>query len=203
MPTYEKRAKRGKNGAIVRYIGQNIKGIPEKFRLGYDLAEAERRIKLIEALWSHMETFHAKVQNTTFWFAGRPSRKGSYWDADYLGAAKAIAKGQPPKLPQNGEYEDAVLYLKRIKMISEESGATFEPAHLDKFEFGVGYVQAQVVSSRTTLSDALRVPNATGQTVAEAVAVYESVVRKRHTTPTGAIEPWGKTRLDQVSSIRS
>ncbi len=59
MPTYEKRAKRGKNGAVVRYIGQNIKGLPEKFRLGYDHAYVPFRI--IQKPYARFETLNVFV----------------------------------------------------------------------------------------------------------------------------------------------
>ena len=55
MATYNKKLKRGKDGVVVRYIGRNQKGVPEKFRLGYDLTEAERRSQQIAALWAELE----------------------------------------------------------------------------------------------------------------------------------------------------
>ncbi len=33
MPSYEKELKRSKDGSIIRYVGYNMQGVPEKFRL--------------------------------------------------------------------------------------------------------------------------------------------------------------------------
>ncbi len=33
---YDKKLKRGKDGLFTRYAGQNTRGTPEKFRLGYE-----------------------------------------------------------------------------------------------------------------------------------------------------------------------
>ena len=98
MATYNKKPKRGKDGAIVRYIGKNQNGMPTKFRLGYDLKEAERRIKLIEALWAEIEKRN-------------DGHLVKFWKPAYLKAARLIEKMGTPTLPKNGCYEMAEAYL--------------------------------------------------------------------------------------------
>jgi hypothetical protein len=51
---YDKKLKRGKDGLFTRYLGQNEKGVPEKFRLGYDPDNAAERLRCIAALWAEV-----------------------------------------------------------------------------------------------------------------------------------------------------
>src|SRR3974377_1521410 len=89
---YEKKLKRSKDGFFIRYIGRNVKGTPEKFRLGYDPLQAEEKVRLIGALWREIENFRGER---------------SFWDRENLEAAKAIAKGMPPELPKR-DFEDPI-----------------------------------------------------------------------------------------------
>ena len=73
---YDKKLKRGKDGQVVRYIGTNDKGTPEKFRLGYDLPAAEERLKLIAALWHELEEAQSRVINRSgSWITLKPQRR--------------------------------------------------------------------------------------------------------------------------------
>ena len=110
---YDKKLKRGKDGLFVRYIGQNDKGTPEKFRLGYDPLVAEERVRLIAAMWREIEERN-------------PDSFKPFWDRHSLEAAKAIAKGQPPTLPRR-DYEDPIKYVRRLSEISKATGTRFEP----------------------------------------------------------------------------
>ena len=71
---YDRKLKRGKDGLFTRYVGQNERDVPEKFRLRYDPEAAAERVRLIAALWTE----------TTSQFPRdiRPS-----WDPDSLMAA--------------------------------------------------------------------------------------------------------------------
>jgi len=190
MATYDKKVKRSKDGAIVRYIGQNQKAIPEKFRLGYDPREAARRIELIQALWAELEN---RIHGYPF----------PFWEPEYLKAAKAIAKGGQATLPKNGCYEVTEKYLGRLATISARAGTPFEPADPNDLKSALSDMQQVVQDARSTLSVALNVPAATGQTLAEAFDAYEIQTKNESTDPTGSVSPWGKTKLDQVSSIRA
>jgi integrase len=196
MATYSKKLKRGKGGVIVRYIGQNQKGVPEKFRLGYDLAEAERRVELITALWAEMESKRTVNEEVV-----RRLMK-PFWEPAYLDAAKAIAKGKPPTLPKNGCYETPESYLRRIGTISASTGTKFEPADPNDLESAISVIQQDIPKARNTLSLAINVPTATGRTLREAFDAYE-VQTKRDNTNSNGLSAWGKTKLDQIHSIRS
>jgi hypothetical protein len=190
MATYDKKPKRGKDGAIVRYIGKNQKGMPEKFRLGYELKEAERRVELIAALW-------AEVENMRDGFTVK------FWKPEYLKAAKLIAKEGKPTLPKSSCSERSEDYLARLALISANTGTQFEPANPNDLKSALSDVQQDLQQARTFLSLALDVPSATGQNLAEAFDAYEVHVREEATDPNGSLSPWGKTKLDQVSSIRA
>ena len=139
MVTYNKKAKRSKDGAIQRYIGKNRNGVPTKFRLGYDLKEADRRIKLIEALWAEVEATND----------GYPTK---FWKPAYLKAAKLIEKMGTPTLPKNGCYEMAEAYLARIGEISARTGVKFEPANASDLKMALAEIRDVVQESRNSLS---------------------------------------------------
>lgn len=138
MPTYNKTVKRGNGKPITHYVGKNRKGIPEKFRLGYDPAAAQRSLDQIQALWDHLEIWVSEAK-ANIEIKGKTKLR-TYWTQPYLKAAKAIAKGEPPTLPK-GEYEQPELYLKRLGLISEASGTKFEPANPDEYETAVYLVK--------------------------------------------------------------
>jgi len=190
MPVYEKKLKRGKDGSITRYVGKNAKGVPEKFRLGYDLDAAEQRLKLIVALWREIENAYT------------PKLAAWDWHKASLKAAKAIAKGKAPTLP-NRDHEDPVRYVQRLAKVSSETGTQFEPTDAAYYQNGLDDLRAEISGVRQQLSNALDVRNATGVTVREAFETYAAKVEKDYTQPNGVLKPWGKTKLDQLKSIRS
>ena len=187
MPTYEKELKRSKDGSITRYVGRNSIGMPEKFRLGYDLEAAQTRVLLILAIWEDIED-------------RTPPGQRSFWDAANLAAAKQIAKGEPAKLPKR-DHEDPSKYVQRLQEIGKRGGGKFEPADPFIFDVGIDDLRNEVAQVRQQLSTALNVAKPTGVTLAVALDAYQDEVRKQNTLPTGSIHPWGKTQLDQLLSI--
>jgi len=184
---YDKKLKRGKDGLFVRYIGQNDKGTPEKFRLGYDPLVAEERVRLIAALWQEIE------ERTS----ARP-----FWDRKTLEAAKGIAKGKSPTLPK-GDYEDPIKYVRRLSEISKATGTRFEPMDPEGYQSGLRDLQIQMDKAKRSLSASLQVEQATGVTARQAIEAYASSIVRSSTLPSGYLKPWGRTRLDQLDSIRN
>lgn len=184
---YEKELKRGKDGKILRYIGQNDRGVPEKFRLGYDMDVAEERLKLIAALWKEVERH-------------TPPGHDSFWDKNNLSAAKAIAKGEAPVV-HKWDYESEVNYAERVAALRRATGGNFEPANKFLYDVGLADVQVDIDRGRQSLSKIIGVPNATGKTLKQALHSYSIHLRKENTLPDGTLKPWGKTQLDQLDSI--
>lgn len=189
LAVYDKRLKRGKDGLYTRYVGQNQYLVPEKFRLGYDPEAAVERLRLIAALWTEIE--------------GRiPPGFKPFWKPDSLKAAREIAKGQAPTLPRR-DCEDPIKYVQRVARISKVTGTKFEPTDSRGYREGLDNIRRQMDNAQQRLSWALDVPNATGVNVRTAVTAYESHVRKALTLPDGFLRPWGRTKLDQLDSIRN
>ncbi|SIN88664.1 hypothetical protein SAMN05444166_1446 [Singulisphaera sp. GP187] len=185
---YDKKLKRGKDGLFTRYVGQNGRGVPEKFRLGYEQDAAEEKVRLITAIWQEIE--------------GRLSGQRPSWDKASLEAAKAIAKGKPPSLPKR-EFEDPIRYVERVAAISEATGTTFHPGDPLNHQIGLDDLRQELVELRQKISDAAGTPAATGTTVQQAITAYEVHVRRSLTLPDGFLRPWGRTKLDQLDSIRN
>ena len=184
MTTYEKKLKRGKNG-IPRYIGRNQKGYSEKFSLGFDLKEAEKRESLIRELWAHQERHTDPFLPFGF-----------HWTPKYLKAAKAIAKGKPPVLPPTYKAKtDPAKYVDAVNEIGDE----FSPSDPSLYEKGVKQVSQEIGVRRESLSVRENAER-TGQTVAETIAAFRDYLHTKALEPDGALSTWGKTRLTQLGS---
>jgi Phage integrase family len=189
MASYDKELKRSKDGTIIRYVGYNAQGVPEKFRLGYDMDKAKFSENLIRSMW-------VEIEGRT-----RKSERAS-WDASSLKAAKEIAKGRTPIFPKR-DYEDAASYARRLQAISAKTGTSFEPTIPFLSELGIQDLRNELAQVRQQLSTATNVVKPVGVTLAKALDAYEIVLRKESTLPTGALTPWGKTQVDQLKSVKT
>ena len=184
MATYQKKLKRGKNG-VVRYIGRNQKGHAEKFMLGFDLKEAERREELIKELWAHQE------EHTDPFLPF-----GFHWTSEYLKAAKAIAKGKPPTLPPTYKARsNPTQYVSDLNKISRD----FNPSETELYEEGVARISNEIGSRRDSLSARDNVER-TGQTVAQAISAFRDFMTSSTRAPDGSTRAWGRTELTQLNS---
>ena len=57
--------------------------------------------------------------------------------------------------------------------------------------------------AKRSISASLQVESATGVTVRQAMETYASSIERSFRQPNGYLKPWGRTRLDQIDSIRS
>ena len=142
MPSYEKELKRSKDGSIIRYVGYNMQGVPEKFRLGYDMIAAKSREALIRAMWDEIES------------RPRPGERAS-WDAASLKSAKEIAKGKTPILPKR-DYEDLAGYAQRLQAINTKTGTAFEPTDPILVDLGIEDLRNELAQVRMQLSTACK-----------------------------------------------
>ena len=189
MASYEKELKRSKDGSIIRYVGYNLQGVPEKFRLGYDMNAAKSREALIRAMWDEIEG------------RSRGSARAS-WDAAGLKAAKEIAKGKTPIFPKR-DYEDVASYAQRLQAITIKTGTAFEPIDRILVDLGLENLRNDLAQVRMQLSTAINVTKPTGVTLGNALDAYDIVLRRENTEPTGALRPWGKTQVDQLKSVKT
>jgi hypothetical protein len=185
MATYQKKLKRAKDGCYVRYIGKNASGQSEKFRLGFDLSEAEKREALILELWAYQE------RHTDPFLA-----LGFHWTRDFLKAAKAIAKGKPPVLPPTPKSKtEPAKYVDALN----EVGSEFSPSDLSLYDEGVEQISQAIDSRRQALSFRDNAER-TGQTVAEAIAGFRDHMNTGALAPDGSVRAWGNTELTQLNS---
>ena len=178
-----KRTTRG----YVRSLGRDAAGKHQKFYLGHDRAEAERRLKAIVVLWQQVE---ARLGATP-----TPA-----WDADRLAAAKAVASGETPTL-QKGHHEPPRGYFTRVKETSRQSGVEFRPENEFLYNVGRNDLVAEVEKSQTRLSEALGTQTATGQTLHQALRAYQDHIRREFGDHDGTPTDNGKTKIDQLKTI--
>lgn len=178
-----KRTARG----YVRNLGRDAEGRHQKFYLGHDRAEAERRLKAIIVLWQQAEA--------RFGTATMP-----VWDADRLAAAKAIASGEMPTL-QKGHHEPPRQYFVRVNETSQAAGVAFQADNEFLYNVGRQDLAAEVERSQTRLSRALGTPTATGQTLHQALRAYQDHIRHEFGDHDGAPTDNGKTKIDQITTI--
>ena len=185
MATYEKKLKRAKDGCYVRYVGRNVKGQSEKFRLGFDLKEAQKRESLILELWSHQEA-HTDWMNPV----------GFHWTRQYLEAAKAIAKGKPPLLPPSFRMlSNPTEYIEAVNKISTD----FVPSDSPLYEEGIKGISREIEAQRRSLL-ARDNHELTGQTIGEAIAAYRDKLYESSLEPSGSVTTTGRTLLTQLQS---
>lgn len=178
-----KRTARG----YVRNLGRDQAGRHQKFYLGHDKPEAERRLKAIVVLWQQIEA--------RFGTAASP-----VWDADRLAAAKAIASGEGPTL-QKGPHEPPRGYFARVNETSRQSGVGFRPANEFLYDVGRNDLAADVETSQSRLSTALGTPTATGQTLHQALRAYQGHIRHEFGDHDGTPTDNGRTKIDQIKTI--
>lgn len=149
----------------------------EKFCLGFDNAEAERRLELIAELWRQFED------------------RGGVWDNSTLVAAKAIARGEQPDMEKR-PYESAERYYERVK----ESNGT--PANPFLHEAGKSDILTEIGRLQSLITTSAG-KTLTGQKLHQAIDAYRQHVLQEYTDESGAITDNGKTKLDILKSLKS
>ena len=77
------------------------------------------------------------------------------------------------------------------------------PADPFNHQVGLDDLRQELGQARQKLADAVGVTAATGVTLREVMVAYEAHVRRSLTLPNGYLRPWGRTKIDQLDSIRS
>jgi len=197
MAVYNKQIKRSKDGRIVRYVGKNAKGAAEKFHLGFDMPEAEKRLKLITALWeaNSQRSIHPDCHPSFY-------VDEFVWGDDYLRAAKAIAKGETPKLPPSIRASlDPENYLHALREISDATNTKWEATDEALKNEGIELAKTSVSDSRKNLSGR-NDREAIGVSLDEAFALFEDYLRKEYHQPDDSLSTTGKKLVDQLKGIR-
>ncbi|MEQ9409172.1 MAG: helix-turn-helix domain-containing protein [Fuerstiella sp.] len=195
---YDTELKQAKDGTFYRWIGEDEKGTKQNFRLGRDKAEAKRRLRLILAL------FETQAQAAEFY--------GGSWVAEFLSAAKKIAKGKTATLPRlslrvnesDAVQESAETYAKTLAYLNMD-GEVFQPEASDDFTEAVRAIEAdqrrnRLIRSKLTGSNPDHDP--TGQTIGQAVDAFMESLKADAMLPDGSLSTWGRTQFNQVKSWR-
>ena len=132
---YETELKQAKDGTFYRWVGEDEKGTKQNFRLGRDKPEAKRRLRLILALYETQA--HAAEFD------------GGSWVAQFLTAAKKIAKGKQAVLPRlslrvndtDSVQESAETYAKTLAYLNMD-GEVFQPERSDDLTDALRAVEA-------------------------------------------------------------
>ena len=185
---YEKKLKRGKDGLFTRYVGQNARGVPEKFRLGYDQDAAEEKVRLIAALWTEIEGRTPRAQP----FLGSAQPGGGQGDRQRQapGPAQAGLRGPDQVRPAGRRHQPEP----RARRSSQATRSSIKPDWMTSGRNRRGPAEALRRHGR---------PRRHWVTVRQAMDAYEAHVRRSLTLPNGYLRPWGRTKLDQLDSIRN
>ncbi|WP_417387503.1 tyrosine-type recombinase/integrase [Gimesia sp.] len=195
---YDTELKQAKDGTFYRWVGEDEKGTKQNFRLGRDKAEAKRRLRLILAL------FETQAQAAEFY--------GGSWVAEFLSAAKKIAKGKKAVLPRlslrvnetDAVQESSETYAKTLAYLNMD-GELFQPEASEDFTDALRAVEAdqrrnRLIRSKLTGSNPDNDP--TGQTVGQAVDAFMESLKSDAMLPDGSLSTWGRTQFNQVKSWR-
>lgn len=193
--TYDTDLKKAGDGTWYRWLGEDEKGTKQNFRLGRDKAEANRRWRLIMALYE-TQTVAAQAYS------------GS-WVPEQLQAAKQIAKGKVAKLPRiklkvnetDSVIESGETYAKRLAYLNW-NGDDFQPSDQADFKDAVKSVETAQKKHRITRAKLLGTNpslDPTGQTIGQAIDAFIDHLRTKYTSD-GTLTPWGKTQINQVKT---
>ncbi|QDV36368.1 hypothetical protein [Tautonia plasticadhaerens] len=184
-----KRTKRG----YVRNLGRLPQGGQPKFYLGHDRVEAARRLELLVALWQVVEDLHASGRRP-----GPPA-----WDPSHLEVAKAVARGEPLKVPRDGDYEWPETYYRRVNELALRLGTPVEPANRRTYEVGKEDNLDGIGDYRAKLGTGIGTdrPVLTGQTLHQALRAYQHSIEREYRDADGTISDNGKTKVTQIRTI--
>ncbi len=194
---YETELKQDKDGTWYRWLGVDVKGTKQKFRLGKDKPEAKRRLRLVIAL------FESQFEVAEFY--------GGTWVPEYMQAAKKIAKGKQATLPRmslkvNEEHsiqEAPQTYAKHLAFLNRD-GVVFTPANSKDLVEAVRAIEEDQRRDRLVKSKLIGTNpdcDPTGQTIGQAIDAFSDSIVTNNTAPEdGSLSTWGKTQVDQLKS---
>ena len=176
----------------VRNLGRLASGSQAKFYLGHERSAALARLSQITTLWQQVE--ERQRERTV---------EKPVWDEESLRAARAIEKGESfsvsPHQFSTG-FEQAEKYFARINAL-QQAGARAEPSEAFKYEVGRRDLVGGIENAHDDLSRAIGKPNATGQTLHQALRAYQDSIRKEYEQPDGAITDNANSKIRQTKTL--
>ena len=149
---------------VVRTLGP--KGFEKKFYLGLDLQLAEQKEKAIITIWQQIEE------------RARNQKKSPTWDEGSLAAARAIEKGETPKI-QKRDYEWPEHYFQRVNQLAGATGLPVEPHDPEWYNLAVPEVRAEIARLEGTIAVPGK-PKATGQMLHQALKTYQDYILQEY-----------------------
>lgn len=202
---YKKTLQRKKDGSFERWLGVNVQGVKQVFRMPAEISqtEADRRMGEIEALWQMIES---EVVDPCYPRQTTESAWSASWDDERLETAKAIAKGKPATMDRR-PGETSARYVKRIQKTQALLETELIPADQASYNTGIEHLRELIVKTNEQYGKAVGTPGVqiTGITVAQAFAAYEEEIKskQKYRTSEGKLKPWAKTQLDNIASMTS
>jgi hypothetical protein len=203
MKTYSKVVERKKDGSFERWIGEHSPGKRTVFRLSADISqdEAERRIRLIEALWKAVlaSTKRPDSPHQSFDDAWGPPT----WDEARLELARQIQKGKVPKLGRE-PLETAAEYVRRLAKASDVIGVRVEAEDEAAAQAGLESLRASVEQTNNRIARVVGAEGVklTGQLLHKALETYKTSIEKEYVgSDDGLITDNGSTKRRQVKAL--
>jgi hypothetical protein len=180
----ETELKRTKRGDYRRGLGCTSDGKEVKFPLGFDKVLAQKRLCVILSLWK------ACCQRP---LARTDDRKPA-WDEAHLEAARQIAKGKRPSLPDERDPSYQAL------VIASRAGADAPNIAAPDQQYGAAI---QKVGRAFTPPTGPNDRPLTGQKLFQAIEAYRKHIGKEYRDGAGNLTDNGKTKQDQLNMLKS
>jgi hypothetical protein len=191
---------------VGRKTNSRGKSDQQRFRLGGDLREAQRRDGLLRQIWNRIERL-------------QPSQPT--WTDDTLDLAREVARGQSViQVPRRSGEED-VPYAQRVHWLrtcfpmlalvpEPHYGAAFgiqllsamDRMYASATEESIAAQQAEGVALLGELLKNNSLP-AVGPTLHQAMEAYIQWLKKEYQHPEVEITGWGRTQIKQVESLKA
>ena len=195
--------KRTKSGGFEKWLGKNIQGTNQLFRMPAEISQSEAEVR-----WSNIETLWDSNKMLRGFRMVNPDSTvtdSEFWDEKFLKLAKSIGSGKTAVLDRD-DFDSPSAYVKRFTQIQDLLTVKLLPGDPKAFELGLKELGKTVATVKQQFSKATGKPDVslTGTTFGEALEAYAKTIAEKpqYRTQAGGISAWAKTQLDNVSSIR-
>lgn len=171
---------------FVRTLGP--KGFEKKFYLGYDIQLAEQKEKAIVIIWQQIEEW------------ARAGKSDLKWDEGSLTVARAIEKGDTPKIPKR-DHEWPEDYLQRVNRLAAATGLPVEPDNPEWYDSAVPEVRGEIARLERSIAIPGK-PKLTGQKLYQAFKAYQAHIRKEYVEADGHLTDNGKSKIDLCKQLQ-
>ena len=170
--------KRTKSGGFEKWLGKNIQGTNQLFRMPAEISQSEAEVR-----WSNIETLWDSNKMLRGFRMVNPDSTvtdSEFWDEKFLKLAKSIGSGKTAVLDRD-DFDSPSAYVKRFTQIQDLLTVKLLPGDPKAFELGLKELGKTVATVKQQFSKATGKPDVslTGTTFGEALEAYAKTIAEK------------------------